>query len=130
VSVNASCEGGSQEKLLAEPRLKKIMNLMTLNDEEVVAEQHDVEIMRRMHLWPYGSFLPLKHREAVDMHGMSKKAILYYSNSDPRQKRLYIFLPEVNIYSIPPAFWADSSRYRTGGETLLFEIISEGWMVR
>jgi hypothetical protein len=106
------------------------MNLTPLTDEEVMAERHDVEIMRRRHLWPYGSFLPLVHRVAVDGRGIPRIAILCYSNSDPRQKRTYIFLPEVNMYNIPAAIWTDPTRYRTGEESLLFEIILEGWIVR
>jgi hypothetical protein len=106
------------------------MNQAPLTDEEVFTEHHDVELMRRWRLWPYGSFLPLKHRAAVDLHGVSRKAILHYSNSHPKQKRTYIFLPEANMYSIPPDFWVDPTRYRTGGETLLYQIITEGWIVQ
>jgi hypothetical protein len=106
------------------------MNPTRLTDEEVMAERQDVEIMRRRHLWPYGSFLPLKHRVAVNAYGIPRTAVLCYSNSDPRQKRTYIFLPEVNMYTIPAAIWTDPTRYRTGGEALLFEIILEGWIVQ
>jgi hypothetical protein len=105
------------------------MNQATLSDEKIVTVNHDVELMRRWRLWPYGSFLPLKHRVEVDSHGVSRTAILHYSNSDPKLKRSYIFLPEVNMYSIPPDFWTDPTRYRTGGETLLHQIIREGWIV-
>jgi hypothetical protein len=106
------------------------MNQTSLTDEEVLSEHHNVELMRRWRLWPYGSFLPLKHRVTVDLHGVSRTAILYYSNSDPKQKRTYIFLPDVNMYSIPASFWIDPTRYRAGGETLLYEIITEGWIVQ
>jgi len=34
------------------------------------------------------------------------------------------------MYNIPAEVWKDSTRYRTGGETLLFEIILEGWIVQ
>ena len=109
---------------------EKIMSRTPLTDAEVVAEHHDVELMRRLHLWPYGCFLPLKHCGAVDLHGIRRTAILYYSNSETKQKRTYTFLPGVNMYSIPDEFWMDSTGYRTGGETLLFEIIVEGWIVQ
>ena len=109
---------------------EKIMSRTPLTDAEVVAEHHDVELMRRLHLWPYGCFLTLKHRGAVDRHGIRRTAMLYYSNSETKQKPTYIFLPGVNIYNIPAGFWMDSTGYRTGGETLLFEIIMEGWIVQ
>jgi hypothetical protein len=105
------------------------MRQAALTDEEVVAERHDVEIMRRRHLWPYGSFLPLKHRVAIDSHGVSRTAILSNLTEPPNRKQMYVFLPEVNIYSIPAEFWTDSIHYRRGGETLLFDIIMEGWIV-
>lgn len=106
------------------------MNLIPLTDVEVVAEQHDLEIMRRRHLWPYGSFLPLKHRTAIDPDGVSRTAILYKFDTEPGKKLTYMFLPETNIYSIPAYVWTEPARYRTGGETLLFEIIMEGWIVQ
>lgn len=108
----------------------KSMSRTPLTDAEVVAEHHDVELMRRLHLWPYGCFLPLKHRRAVDLHGIRRTAILYYSNPETKQKPTYIFLPGVNMYSIPDEFWTDSTGYRTGGETLLFGLIMEGWIVQ
>jgi hypothetical protein len=106
------------------------MNFLPQSDEEVLAEQHDLEIMRRRHLWPYGSFLPLQHRTALDPHGVSRTAILYQFEGDPRGRQSYMFLPEMNIYSIPADVWTEPTRYRTGGEALLFEIILEGWLVR
>jgi hypothetical protein len=106
------------------------MNLLALTDVEVVAEQHDLEIMRRRHLWPYGSFLPLKHRVAIDQYGLSRTAILYKFDQEPGKKQSYMFLPETNIYSIPAYVWSEPARYRTGDETLLFEIIMEGWIVQ
>jgi hypothetical protein len=105
------------------------MNGTPLTDNEVVIEGHDLEIMRRTHLWPFGSFLPLKHRVAIDSHGVFRTAILYHFNAHPKQKQSYAFLPEKNIYNIPDEFWAGSAEYRCGGETLLFEIIMEGWIV-
>jgi hypothetical protein len=108
----------------------KIMSHTPLTDAEVVVDHHDVELMRRLHLWPYGCFLPLKHRGAVDLHGIRRTAILYYSNSETKQNPTYIFLPGVNMYSIPDEFWMDSTGYRTGGETLLYEIIMEGWIAQ
>jgi hypothetical protein len=108
----------------------KFMSQTPLTDAEVVTEHHDVEWMRRLHLWPYGCFLPLKHRGAVDLYGIRRTAILYYSNSETKQKPTYIFLPGVNMYSIPAELWTDSTGYRMGGETLLFEIILEGWIVQ
>jgi hypothetical protein len=107
-----------------------VMNFLPHTDEEVVAEQHDLEIMRRRHLWPYGSFLPLKHRTAVNLDGVSRTAILYQFDGDPQKQEMYMFLPETNIYSIPADVWTEPTRYRTGGETLLFEIIMEGWIVQ
>jgi hypothetical protein len=107
-----------------------VMNLIPLTDVEVVAEQHDLEIMRRTHLWPYGSFLSLKHRTAIDSYGVSRTAILYKFDTEPGKKHTYMFLPEMNIYSIPAHVWTEPARYRTGGETLLFEIIMEGWIVQ
>jgi hypothetical protein len=106
------------------------MSLIPLTDEEVLTECHDLEIMRRRHLWPYGSFLPLKHRVAVDWYGVPLTAVLYQFEPDTQPKRTYMFLPEMNIYSIPSDVWTNSTRYRTGGETLLFEIILEGWIVQ
>jgi hypothetical protein len=106
------------------------MNQAHLSDEEIATVNHDVELIRSWRLWPYGSFLPLKHRVAVDLYGVSRTAILHYSNSDPKQKRTYIFLPAVNMYSIPPDLWIDPTRYRTGGEMLLYQIIKEGWIVQ
>jgi len=106
------------------------MNLTRLSDVEVVSEQHDLEIMRRRHLWPYGSFLSLKHRTAIDSHGISRTAVLYNFNTEPGNKLTYMFLPETNIYSVPVYVWTEPARYRTGGETLLFEIIMEGWIVQ
>jgi hypothetical protein len=106
------------------------MNLTPLSDVEVVAEQHDLEIMRRTHLWPYGSFLSLKHRIAIDSHGISRTAILCNFDAEPGKKLTYMFLPETNIYNIPADVWTEPARYRTGGETLLFEIIMEGWIVQ
>ena len=106
------------------------MNLIALTDVQVVAEQHDLEIMRRRHLWPYGSFLPLKHRVAVDAYGVSRTAILYKFDQELGKKQSYMFLPETNIYSVPSYVWSEPARYRTGGETLLFEIIMEGWIVQ
>jgi hypothetical protein len=105
------------------------MRRTPLTDEEVVTEGHDLEIMRRRHLWPYGSFLPLKHRVAVDSHGVCRGAILSNLIEPLNQKQMYVFLPEVNMYSIPAEFWRDSTHYRRGGETLLFDIIMEGWIV-
>src|ERR1700730_6520929 len=58
------------------------MNLISLTDYEVLTERHDLEIMRRRHLWPYGSFLGLKHRRAVDPYGVPRKAVLYQFNAD------------------------------------------------
>ena len=106
------------------------MNLIAFTDVEVIAEQHDLEIMRRRHLWTYGSFLPLKHRVAVDRYGIFLTAILYKFDYEPGMKQMYMFLPETNIYSIPAHVWSEPARYRTGGETLLFEIILEGWIVQ
>jgi hypothetical protein len=37
---------------------------------------------------------------------------------------------QANMYTIPAAIWTDPTRYRTGGEALLFEIILEGWIVQ
>jgi hypothetical protein len=104
------------------------MNQSPLTDQEVVSERHDVELMRRRHLWPFGSFLPLKHRVAVDLYGVHRTAILYYFEGNPGERHRYVFLPEVNMYSIPAKFWTDPTHYRSGGETLLFEIIMEGWI--
>jgi hypothetical protein len=106
------------------------MNLIPLTDVEVVAEQHDLEIMRRKHLWPYGSFLPLKHRGVIQGHGVPRTGILYKFDPEPGKKQRYMFLPEVNIYSITANVWTEPTRYRTGGEALLFEIIMEGWVVQ
>jgi hypothetical protein len=105
------------------------MNETPLTDNEVVIERHDLEIMRRTHLWSFGSFLQLKHQVAVDSHGISRTAILYHFNAHPKQKQRYVFLPETNIYNIPDEFWTNAADYRSGGETLLFEIIMEGWIV-
>jgi hypothetical protein len=107
-----------------------VMNVTPLTDVEVLAERHDLEIMRRRHLWPYGSFLSLKHGTAIDSHGVSQTAILYKFDTEPGKKPTYMFLPETNIYSIPAYVWTEPARYRTGGETLLFEIIMEGWIVQ
>jgi hypothetical protein len=107
-----------------------VMNLAPLTDVEVVAEQHDLEIMRRRHLWPLGSFLSLKHRVAIDSHGVSRTAILYKFDPEPGKKPTYMFLPETNIYSVPAYVWMEPTNYRTGDETLLFEIIMEGWIVQ
>jgi hypothetical protein len=120
----------SQFSELAIRKGDKIMSQTPLTDAEVVTEHHDLELMRRLHLWPYGCFLPLKHRGAVDLHGIRRTAILYYSNAEAKQRPTYIFLPRVNMYSIPAEFWTDSTGYRTGGETLLFELIMEGWIVQ
>ena len=106
------------------------MNLISLTDYEVLTERHDVEIMRRRHLWPYGSFLGLKHRVAVDPYGVPRRAVLYQFNADSEHIPKYMFLPEMNIYSIPSDVWTNSTRYRTGGESLLFDIILEGWVVQ
>ena len=106
------------------------MNLIPLTDVEVLTEQHDLEIMRRRHLWPYGSFLPLKHRVAIDAYGVSRTAVLYKFDMEPGKKQTYLFLPETNIYSIPANVWTEPARHRMGGETLLFEIIMEGWIVQ
>jgi hypothetical protein len=106
------------------------MSLIPLTDDEVLTEGHDVEIMRRKHLWPYGSFLPLKHRVAVDWYGVPRTAVLYQFEPDTPPRQTYMFLPEMNVYSIPSDLWTNLTRYRTGGETLLFEIILEGWIVQ
>jgi hypothetical protein len=103
------------------------MNQIPVTDQEVVNEQHDLEIMRRRHLWPYGSFLQLKQRVAIGSHRVPQTAILYHCSANPEQP--YAFLPETNMYSIPPEFWTYPHRYRTGGEVLLFQIIMEGWIV-
>ena len=105
------------------------MNIAPLTDDEVVIERHDLEMMRRWHLWSYGSFLPLKHRIAVNEYGVFRTGILFHCINTDAQKEMYVFLPEVNMYSIPVEFWTDLSNYRSGGETLLFEIIIEGWIV-
>jgi hypothetical protein len=105
------------------------MSRVPLTDEEVVIERHDVELMRRTHLWPYGSFLPLRHRVAVDSRGIFRTAILFHFVQTPKQNQMYVFLPEVNMYSIPADFWTDPASYRNGGQTLLFELIMEGWIV-
>jgi hypothetical protein len=105
------------------------INYDTLTDDEVVTEHHDLELMRRRHLWPYGSFLPLKHRVAVDSRGIARMAILCHFHSQPKTKERYVFLPETNMYSIPDDFWTTTKNYRSGEETLLFELILEGWVV-
>jgi hypothetical protein len=105
------------------------MNEVPLTDEEVLSEQHDLEIMRRRHLWPNGPFLQLKQRVAIGSHRVPRSAILYHCDANPELKEQYIFLPEVSLYSIPAEFWTYPNRYRTGGETLLFEVIMEGWIV-
>src|ERR1700730_7549665 len=98
------------------------MNLISLTDYEALTERHDLEIMRSRHLWPYGSFLGLKHRLAVDPYGVPLKAVLYQFSADSDHMPRYMFLPETNIYSIPSDVWTNSTRYRTGGESLLFDI--------
>jgi hypothetical protein len=105
------------------------INYDTLTDDEVVTEHLDLELMRRRHLWPYGSFLPLKHRVAVDSRGISRMAILCHFNAQPKTKERYVFLPETNMYSIPDDLWTTSKNYRSGEETLLFELVLEGWVV-
>ena len=105
------------------------INYDTLTDDEVVTAHHDLELMRRRHLWPYGSFLPLKHRVAVDSRGISRMAILCHFNAQPKTRERYVFLPETNMYSIPDDFWTTSKNYRSGEDTLLFELILEGWVV-
>jgi hypothetical protein len=105
------------------------INYAILTDDQVVNEHLDLELMRRKHLWSYGSFLPLKHRVAVDAHGISRMAILCHVDPQPKTNARYVFLPEANMYSIPDNFWTNSHNHRRGQETLLFQLILEGWVV-
>jgi hypothetical protein len=105
------------------------INYEILTDEQVVTEHLDLELMRRRHLWAYGSFLPLKHRVALDSGGISRMAILCHFNAQAKTNARYVFLPETNMYSIPEDFWTNSNSHRRGGQTLLFQLIMEGWVV-
>jgi hypothetical protein len=67
---------------------------------------------------------------ALEWLGVPRTAVLYQFEPDTQPRQTYLFLPEMNVYGIPSDVWTNPTRYRTGGETLLFEIILEGWIVQ
>jgi hypothetical protein len=101
-----------------------------LTDLEVKKNKHDLEYMRRRHLWAYhGQLLPLVHTFQRDLDGSKRIASLLYAIKTEQ----YIFVPDLNIFEFDPKTasetqqWAEKARY--GKDELLISLILEGWLV-
>jgi hypothetical protein len=117
---------------IVNPAVENAMNFINetpLTDDEIVIDRHDLEIMRRTHLWPHGSFIPLKHSVAVDLHGVFRKAILYHIKAHREHSQRYVFLPGLQVRSINDDFWTEPNVYQSGGDKLLLELVGNGWIV-
>jgi hypothetical protein len=88
-----------------------------MTDEEVLRERNDLEMMRRVHLWPGGdpekfSTLALKNPSLAEgRRGWPKFATLIWDGE------AYTFIP------------GNDERSRSGGAELPAALAEEGWLV-
>jgi hypothetical protein len=107
------------------------INRRSLTDEEVVASQDDLEMMRRPHLWSYGdhhilAVLPLiHHTERAPEDHMHRVALLIYSG----KRAAFMFLPDINMFKLTGEQINNVPEAHTGGQLLLDAVFAEGWRV-
>jgi len=85
------------------------------DDDEVLRKRNDLEMMRRVHLWPSGGVLCLKNRKLGEEGGWPLFAIMVF---DPENGLYHFRLREGN-----------TKERRVGDDALLQELIAEGWVV-
>jgi hypothetical protein len=82
-----------------------------IGDDEVFRKRNDLEMMRRPHLWP-SPLLHLKNYALTEAGGFPLFAVLSWN----KEKGFHFLLEE-------------EKEGRHGDESLLAELIKEGWLV-
>ena len=99
-----------------------------ITDEQVVGTKNHLEMMRRSHLWPKTSVLPLHKADYLTSHDLSKGGLLI-DLCPPGQKwgggDRYVFWQGANLLIGIPA----SAESREGNDDLLVQLVNEGWLV-
>lgn len=95
-----------------------------LTDEQVLEKHHDLEMLRRSHLWPHANICPMKRREGTDLdliivldRGPGDPAI----PNDPNTHRYFVFEGPMGLHG--------RKLLASGGDFLLRTLVDAGWMV-
>lgn len=106
-------------------------NVRSLTDKEVLAGKHDLEMMRRRHLWPSARILPLKRRISRShrsSHDLEFGTLVAVRDDCPK----FAFLP-LGISYAATAIEEGTSVFSldglTGDDMLCRLLVDAGWVV-